>query len=74
MKSEQAAFEPACAAAVDCPACDECPAAPFDALAALRASEARFRGLCELSSDWYWEPTNPGSSAQASSWEPTPSE
>ncbi|NRF67004.1 EAL domain-containing protein [Aquincola sp. S2] len=23
--------------------------------AALRDSEARFRGLCELSSDWYWE-------------------
>jgi diguanylate cyclase (GGDEF)-like protein/PAS domain S-box-containing protein len=32
------------------PAC-----APFDALAALRDSEARFRSLCELSSDWYWE-------------------
>ncbi|HSW03098.1 EAL domain-containing protein [Aquabacterium sp.] len=30
-------------------------AAPFDALAALRDSEARFRSLCELSSDWYWE-------------------
>jgi diguanylate cyclase (GGDEF)-like protein/PAS domain S-box-containing protein len=29
--------------------------APFDALAALRESEARFRSLCELSSDWYWE-------------------
>ncbi len=27
----------------------------FDALAALRESEARFRSLCELSSDWYWE-------------------
>ncbi len=28
---------------------------PFDALAALRESEARFRSLTELSSDWYWE-------------------
>ena len=26
-----------------------------DALAALRESEARFRSLTELSSDWYWE-------------------
>jgi diguanylate cyclase (GGDEF)-like protein/PAS domain S-box-containing protein len=27
----------------------------FDAQEALRESEARFRGLVELSSDWYWE-------------------
>ena len=27
----------------------------YEALAALRQSEARFRSLCELSSDWYWE-------------------
>jgi diguanylate cyclase (GGDEF)-like protein/PAS domain S-box-containing protein len=55
MKSEQAAFEPACAPAVDRASGNEGAPAPFDALAALRASEARFRGLCELSSDWYWE-------------------
>jgi diguanylate cyclase (GGDEF)-like protein/PAS domain S-box-containing protein len=55
MKSEQAAFEPACAPAVDRAAGEEGTPAPFDALAALRASEARFRSLCELSSDWYWE-------------------
>ncbi len=27
----------------------------YEALVALRQSEARFRSLCELSSDWYWE-------------------
>jgi len=27
----------------------------FDAVAALRQGEARFRSLCELSSVWYWE-------------------
>ncbi|HJV96070.1 MAG TPA: diguanylate cyclase, partial [Albitalea sp.] len=27
----------------------------YEALAALRQSEVRFRSLCELSSDWYWE-------------------
>ena len=31
------------------------PRSALDPQAALRASEARFRSLCELSSDWYWE-------------------
>ncbi|HWH81985.1 MAG TPA: PAS domain S-box protein [Burkholderiaceae bacterium] len=55
MSSERAAFEAPCLPAVGCAAGEEGTRAPFDALAALRDSEARFRSLCELSSDWYWE-------------------
>ncbi len=30
--------------------------------AELRESEARYRSLTELASDWYWEQTRPGAS------------
>ena len=55
-------------------------AAPRDRSAQLRQSEARFRALTELSSDWYWEQdgqfrftrlAGPGAGANAAGGDPT---
>ncbi len=51
MNSEQRRGSPA----VGCADSEDDTRPSFDALAALRDSEARFRSLCELSSVWYWE-------------------